>query len=94
MDHAYNQYYYIVYSGLAVGIYTTNSSEACHYVADNARCNIIVVENDQQLQKILQVRDRLPLLKAIVQYKGQVKQKYPSVYSVCGVISLFGCHIF
>lgn len=43
-------------SGFAVGIYTTNSPEACQYVAENCKANIIVVENHKQLQKILQVR--------------------------------------
>lgn len=41
--------------GFAVGIYTTNSPEACHYVAENCSANIIVVENHKQLQKILEV---------------------------------------
>ncbi|XP_074650379.1 long-chain-fatty-acid--CoA ligase ACSBG2-like isoform X2 [Tubulanus polymorphus] len=67
--------------GLAVGIYTTNSPEACHYVADNCAANIIVVENNVQLQKILQVKDKLPHLKAIVQYKGELEEKLPFVYS-------------
>lgn len=48
-----NLFYY--FSGLAVGIYATNSPEACHYVAENCDANILVVENDQQLKKILQV---------------------------------------
>ena len=38
-----------------MGIYATNSPEACHYVADNCKANIIVVENNAQLQKILKV---------------------------------------
>jgi len=38
-----------------VGIYTTNSPEACQYVAENCQANILVVENHKQLQKILQV---------------------------------------
>lgn len=45
-------------SGFAVGIYTTNSPEACQYVAENCKANIIVVENHKQLQKILQVRSQ------------------------------------
>ena len=69
-------------SGFAVGIYTTNSAEACHFVAENADCNILIVENDQQLQKILKVRDRLPHLKAIVQYSGTIKGSYPDVINV------------
>merc|ERR1712226_844530 len=67
--------------GFAVGIYTTNSAEACQYVAENSECNIIVVENDMQLQKVLKVKEQLPHLKAIVQYEGNPKQNYPDVYS-------------
>lgn len=37
------------------GIYATNSPEACQYVAVDSRANIIVVENQKQLDKILQV---------------------------------------
>ncbi|TMS20272.1 Long-chain-fatty-acid--CoA ligase ACSBG2 [Larimichthys crocea] len=44
----------ILAGGFAVGIYTTNSPEACQYVAENCKANIIVVENHKQLQKILQ----------------------------------------
>lgn len=64
-----------------MGIYTTNSPSAVQYVAQNADCNILVVENDSQLQKVLKVRDELPALKAIVQYNGKPKESYPDVYS-------------
>lgn len=42
--------------GLAAGIYTTNSPEACQYVATNCEADVLVVENKKQLDKILQVR--------------------------------------
>ncbi|XP_052448048.1 long-chain-fatty-acid--CoA ligase ACSBG2 [Carassius gibelio] len=71
----------ILAGGLATGIYTTNSPEACQYVADNCEANVLVVENNKQLIKILQVRDQLPHLKAIVQYKGELEQKLPNVYT-------------
>lgn len=71
----------ILAGGFAVGIYTTNSPEACQYVADNCKANIIVVENQKQLQKILQIEDKLPHLKAIVQYKDALKEKRPNLYS-------------
>jgi hypothetical protein len=35
------------------------------------RANIIVVEDKKQLDKILTIKDRLPELKAIVQYQGK-----------------------
>lgn len=50
-----NETMVLFFRGLGVGIYTTNSSEACHYVAKNCEANIIVVENDKQLEKILEV---------------------------------------
>ncbi|XP_018415207.1 PREDICTED: long-chain-fatty-acid--CoA ligase ACSBG2 isoform X2 [Nanorana parkeri] len=71
----------ILAGGFAVGIYTTNSAEACHYVAENCEANILVVENRKQLQKILQVQDQLPHLKAIVQYKDELKEKRPNLYT-------------
>ncbi|XP_055017916.1 long-chain-fatty-acid--CoA ligase ACSBG2-like, partial [Boleophthalmus pectinirostris] len=67
--------------GLAAGIYTTNSPEACQYVAANCEANVLVVEDKKQLDKILQVKDQLPHLKAIVQYKGELHQKAPFLYT-------------
>ena len=43
------------------------------------RANIIVVEDDTQLAKILSVKDQLPHLRAIIQYRGQPR--------VAGVLS-------
>uniref|UniRef100_A0A8C5HT89 long-chain-fatty-acid--CoA ligase n=1 Tax=Gouania willdenowi TaxID=441366 RepID=A0A8C5HT89_GOUWI len=71
----------ILAGGLATGVYTTNSPEACQYVAANCEANVIVVENQKQLDKILQVRDQLPHLKAIVQYKDELQQKLPDLYT-------------
>ncbi|XP_049929908.1 long-chain-fatty-acid--CoA ligase ACSBG1 [Epinephelus moara] len=71
----------IMAGGTMTGIYATNSPEACQYVASDAKANIIVVENQKQLDKILQIRDRLPHLKAIVQYSGQPLQTVSNLYS-------------
>jgi long-chain-fatty-acid--CoA ligase ACSBG len=71
-----------LYRGLSTGIYATNSPDACQYVASHARCNVIVVDDDKQLQKILSIRDRLPQLRAIVQYRGQPDKRLEGVYSV------------
>jgi long-chain-fatty-acid--CoA ligase ACSBG len=57
--------------GVAVGIYTTNSSEACFHCANQSKANIIVVQDQKQLDKILAIKSRLPHLKAIVQYEGE-----------------------
>lgn len=70
----------VIFSGIAAGIYTTNSPDACLHCLQVSRANICVVEDDIQLQKILSIRDQLPKLKAIVQYTGEPKDS--SVYSV------------
>lgn len=67
--------------GIMAGIYTTNSPDACLHVANDSRANVIVVENQKQLDKILQVKDKLPHLKAIVQYSGSLKEKLANLYS-------------
>lgn len=69
-------------SGLATGIYATNSPEACQAIALSAECNVIVVENDLQLKKILSVWSQLPQLKAVVQYKGTLEKRIANVYTV------------
>ena len=66
--------------GLSCGIYATNSADMCQYIANNCKANVVVVEDDAQLQKFLKVRQNLPHLKAIVQYKGSLKEKYGDVY--------------
>ncbi|KOB78464.1 Long-chain-fatty-acid--CoA ligase ACSBG2, partial [Operophtera brumata] len=58
--------------GYAAGIYTTNSADACYHCLVSSRANIVAVQDKKQLDKILSVRDKLPLLKAIVQWEGTV----------------------
>lgn len=42
-------------SGIVTGIYTTSSPEACQYIAHDCQANIIVVDTQKQLEKILKV---------------------------------------
>ncbi|KAM9242671.1 long-chain-fatty-acid--CoA ligase ACSBG2 isoform 1-T1 [Dugong dugon] len=71
----------ILAGGLCVGIYATNSPEACQYVIDHAKVNVLLVENDQQLQKILSIpRNKLESLKAIIQYKQPMKEIGDNLY--------------
>ncbi|XP_053128902.1 long-chain-fatty-acid--CoA ligase ACSBG1 isoform X2 [Hemicordylus capensis] len=68
--------------GIMTGIYTTSSPEACHYIAYDCRANIIMVENQKQLDKIMQIWNRLPDLKAVVMYKDSLPEKHPNVYTM------------
>jgi long-chain-fatty-acid--CoA ligase ACSBG len=67
--------------GLSCGTYGTNNAEACKYIAEDCNVAVAVVEDQKQLDKFLKIRDELPELKAIVQYKGELSQEYPNVYT-------------
>ncbi|KYO28481.1 hypothetical protein Y1Q_0016907 [Alligator mississippiensis] len=71
----------IMAGGLAVGVYSTSSPEACGYIAANCEANVVVVEDNAQLSKILQVQKQLPHLKAIIQYRDSLEEKRPNVYT-------------
>ena len=40
------------------------------YVAEHSRCNVMVVEDEEQLNKVENIQDMLPELQAIIQYTG------------------------
>eukprot|EP00357_Protocruzia_adherens_P027081 CAMPEP_0115002396 /NCGR_PEP_ID=MMETSP0216-20121206/17976_1 /TAXON_ID=223996 /ORGANISM="Protocruzia adherens, Strain Boccale" /LENGTH=672 /DNA_ID=CAMNT_0002367973 /DNA_START=282 /DNA_END=2300 /DNA_ORIENTATION=- len=60
---------------IPVGVYTTNLSDACRYVADHSSAELAVVENYDQLKKYLEVWNTLPNLKYIVVYCETDKAK-------------------
>jgi long-chain acyl-CoA synthetase len=53
-----------------VPIYQTNSPEECQYVLENSDARAVVVEDDEQLSKILAIRDRCPKLEYIIRMTG------------------------
>jgi long-subunit acyl-CoA synthetase (AMP-forming) len=60
-----------IYAGARpAGIYTTNSAEQCKYVAAHSESQLAVVENEEQLQKFLEIRGDMPDLKGIVMMYG------------------------
>jgi len=62
----------IAAGGIACGVYTTNGPEATHYVIDHSEASIVVVETEQQCEKILKLLPRLPLVKKIIQWSGKI----------------------
>ncbi|HXR31820.1 MAG TPA: long-chain fatty acid--CoA ligase [Solirubrobacterales bacterium] len=66
---------YVDFAALSAGaivvpIYQTNSPEECQYVLENSDAKVVVVEDDEQLEKIRAVRDQLPLLEHVVRMTG------------------------
>jgi long-chain acyl-CoA synthetase len=51
---------------VVVPVYQTNSPEECHWVLSDSGACAVVCENEEQLAKILAVRDRLPDLRAVI----------------------------
>src|SRR5215470_14140460 len=66
---------YFDFAALTIGatvvpIYQTNSPEECQYVLENSDAKVVVVEDDEQLEKIRAVRGQLPLLQHVVRMTG------------------------
>ncbi len=66
---------YFDFAALSIGatvvpIYQTNSPEECQYVLENSDSKIVVVEDDEQIEKIRKVRDQLPQLESVVRMTG------------------------
>jgi len=66
---------YFDFAALSIGatvvpIYQTNSPEECRYVLENSDAKVVVVEDDEQMEKIRKVRDQLPQLEQVVRMTG------------------------
>ncbi|CAO1372257.1 unnamed protein product [Diamesa tonsa] len=53
--------------GILAGVYTTNSVDAVHHVLESSRANIVIVDDSKQMEKIHEIKDKLPHLKAVIQ---------------------------
>ncbi len=52
--------------GVSSGIYPTDAAGQVEYLCADSRTTVLFVEDDEQLDKALSVRDRLPLLQTVV----------------------------
>ena len=53
-------------NGVSNGIYPTDAAEQVQYLSEDSGTTVLFVEDDEQLDKALEVRERLPRLKKIV----------------------------
>jgi long-chain acyl-CoA synthetase len=56
---------------IVVPIYQTNSPEECQYVLENSDAGVVVVEDDEQLEKVRKVRSRCPKLEHVILMTGE-----------------------
>jgi long-chain acyl-CoA synthetase len=67
---------YFDFAALSVGatvvpIYQTNSPDECQYVLENSDSVAVVVEDDEQLEKVRRIRDRVPMLEHVIRMTGE-----------------------
>ena len=51
---------------IVVPIYQTNSPEECLWVISDSEASMIFVENEEQLAKIVEIRDRVPNIRSVI----------------------------
>ena len=66
-------------AGISNGVYPTDAASQLQYLCEDSRTSILFVEDDEQLDKALEVRSQLPGLQALDQVPGRVQQQSEQV---------------
>ncbi len=80
--------------GVSNGIYPTDASAQVEYLLVDSRSRVVFVEDDEQLDKVLAVRERLPLLERIVVFDTEGLRDFsdPRVMSLAALRELGRSH--
>jgi len=54
-----------------VGIYQSNLAEDCKYIINHSDAVVVFAENQQQLDKLLQIRDGIPNIRKVILFNGE-----------------------
>ncbi len=78
--------------GVTVGIYTTDSFKQVEYIVNNCEAKFYFAEDEEQLDKILEVRDKVPSLEKIIVFdmKGLRDFEDPMVMSFDALLEMGG----
>jgi len=70
-------------AGISVGVYPTNSYTQVKYILDHSQSKFVVVKDQEQADKILMIKDELPVLKKmiVIDMKGLRKYDEPMMLS-------------
>ena len=81
--------------GVANGIYPTDAAEQVQYLCDDSATTVLFVEDDEQLDKALEVRAHLPRLKKIVvvDMEGLRDLHDPQVISLAALREMGRAHL-
>ena len=69
--------------GVAVGIYPTNSADQVKYILDHSESRFVIVKDQEQADKVLEVKEELPLLVKVIviDMRGLRHYKEPFIIS-------------
>ncbi|MBT4263254.1 MAG: long-chain fatty acid--CoA ligase [Deltaproteobacteria bacterium] len=59
--------------GATVGIYQSNLAKDCQYIIDHSDAVVIFAEDDEQLQKLQEIRKEIPNIRKVVMFNGSHK---------------------
>jgi long-chain acyl-CoA synthetase len=76
--------------GVSNGVYPTDAASQLHYLCEDSRTTVLFVEDDEQLDKALEVRGQLPGLRKIVVFnmEGLRELNDPGVLSLSALRAL------
>ncbi len=80
--------------GVSNGIYPTDSASQVQYLCDDSSSSVLFVEDEEQLDKALEVRAQLPRLRKIVVFDMEGLQRFedPQVISLDALRALGAAH--
>jgi long-chain acyl-CoA synthetase len=83
-EWSYADYGILLAGGVSSGIYPTDAASQVRYLCADSAARVLFVEDDEQLDKVLEVRDRLPLLSRVVVFdmEGLERLDDPMVMSL------------
>jgi long-chain acyl-CoA synthetase len=55
---------------ITVGIYQSNLPKDCRYIIDHSDAVVIFAEDDEQLAKLLEIRDQIPAIRKVILFDG------------------------
>lgn len=68
----------ILAGGIAAGIYTTNLTEACKYIGNHSKAEVVVCEGNKQLAKFTNCGSDVPSVKCLVVWGEEIDQAIAS----------------
>jgi long-chain acyl-CoA synthetase len=76
--------------GISVGAYSDLTPDEIRYFAENSEAGFVIVEGQEEVDKVLQVRSQLPLLKKVIywNYKGLAHYSDPILMGYRDVLQL------